>query len=128
MERSESGPHDIWSSKGGSPYLCQLRTVSVVPLQRALSCVLTHMGCNPPQKHSSLTVVELDDTLPCFMDDRRDSVRATHGLPGEVFAWKTTLGRGRTWSRLFDSHRERWPLVWPSWLTCVMFRLFSLAR
>jgi hypothetical protein len=26
------------------------------------------------------------------MDDRKDSVRVTHGQPGEVFAWKTTLG------------------------------------
>jgi hypothetical protein len=40
-------------------------------------------------------VAELDDTLPRFMNDRRDTVRATHGLPIEVFTWKTTLGRGR---------------------------------
>jgi hypothetical protein len=37
-------------------------------------------------------VTELDDTLPHFTNDRRDSVWATHRLPGEVFAWKTTLG------------------------------------
>jgi hypothetical protein len=42
------------------------------------------------------TVVELNDTLPRFMDVHWDSVRATHGLPGEVLAWKTTLGRGST--------------------------------
>jgi hypothetical protein len=71
---------------------------------------------------------ELDDTLPCFTDDRRDSVRATHVLPSEVFAWKTALGRGRTRSQLFDSHRERWPLMLPSWFTCRVVRLFSLAR
>jgi hypothetical protein len=53
------------------------------------------------------TVTELDDILPHFMGDRRDSVRATHGLPVEVFMWKTALGRGRAWSQLFDSHRER---------------------
>jgi hypothetical protein len=28
---------------------------------------------------------------------RRNSVQANHRLPFEVFAWKTTLGRGRTW-------------------------------
>jgi hypothetical protein len=66
------------------------------------------------------TVTELDDILPRFMDDRRDSVWATHGLPVEVFTWKMTLGWGRTWSRLFDSHCERWPLMLPSWLMCVM--------
>jgi hypothetical protein len=42
------------------------------------------------------TVAEFDDTLRRFTDDRRDNVRATHGLPGEVFAWKMALGRGRT--------------------------------
>jgi hypothetical protein len=41
-------------------------------------------------------VAELDDNFPRFMDGRRDSVRDTHRLPDEVFAWKTALGRGRT--------------------------------
>jgi hypothetical protein len=31
MGMSESGPHDIRSSDGGSPHLCRLRTTSVVP-------------------------------------------------------------------------------------------------
>jgi hypothetical protein len=31
-------------------------------------------------------------------------------------------------SQLFDSHRERWPLVLPSWLTCVMLPGWYLAR
>jgi hypothetical protein len=31
MGRSESGPHYIQSSDGGSPGLCRLRTASVVP-------------------------------------------------------------------------------------------------
>jgi hypothetical protein len=48
------------------------------------------------QKLSSSTVTELDDNLPCFMDDRRDSVQATQGLPIEVFTWKMALGWGRT--------------------------------
>jgi hypothetical protein len=67
-------------------------------------------------------VAELDNTIPRFSDDRRDSVWATHGLPVEVFALKTTLGRGRTQSRLFDSHHERSPLMVPSWLTCVVLQ------
>jgi hypothetical protein len=31
MGRSESGPHEIRSSDGGSPCLCRLRTALVVP-------------------------------------------------------------------------------------------------
>jgi hypothetical protein len=62
--------------QGGSPRLCRLRTVSTVPC------------C----KFSSLTVIELDDILPCFTGVHWDSVRAAHGLPIEVFVWKTTLG------------------------------------
>jgi hypothetical protein len=41
-------------------------------------------------------VTELDDTLPHFTDVQWYSVRATHGLPVKVFAWKTALERGRT--------------------------------
>jgi hypothetical protein len=41
-------------------------------------------------------VAELDDTLPRITDDRRDSVRATDGVPEEGFVWKMALGRGRT--------------------------------
>jgi hypothetical protein len=66
------------------------------------------------------TVGELDDTLPHFTDVQWDSVWATHGLPIEVFMWKMALGRGSPRSWLFDSHRERWPLMVHSWLACVM--------
>jgi hypothetical protein len=38
-------------------------------LQQALSCVLTHMRFMGSHKLSSLTVAELDDTLPRFTDD-----------------------------------------------------------
>jgi hypothetical protein len=38
-------------------------------LQQALSRVLTHMRFMGSHKLSSLTVVELDDTLPRFTDD-----------------------------------------------------------
>jgi hypothetical protein len=40
-------------------------------LQQVLSCVLTHVGFMGSRKLSSLTVVELDDTLPRFTDDIR---------------------------------------------------------
>jgi hypothetical protein len=45
-----------------------------------------------PANLVALMVVELDDTLPRFTDDRRDSVRATQGLPVVVFIWKMALG------------------------------------
>jgi hypothetical protein len=43
--------------------------ISCALLQQALSCILTHTGFTEPRKLSSLTVIELDDTLPRFMDD-----------------------------------------------------------
>jgi hypothetical protein len=43
----------------------------------------------------ALCVDELDDTLPCFTGVQWDSVRATHSVSAEAYAWKTTLGRGR---------------------------------
>jgi hypothetical protein len=90
------------------------------PLQQALIMYRRIRDLWGPTNIVASTVTELDDTLPCFMDVQCDSVRATHRLPIEVFTWKMALGGGRTRSRLFDSHRERWPLVVPSWLTCVM--------
>jgi hypothetical protein len=38
----------------------------------------------------------LDDTLPHFMGVQWDSVRATHGVFTEAYAWKMALGRGGT--------------------------------
>jgi hypothetical protein len=49
-----------------------------------------------PTNLVALYVIELDDTLSRFMDVQWDSVRATHGVSAEVFAWKTTQGRART--------------------------------
>jgi hypothetical protein len=51
MERSESGLHDIRSSEGGSPCLCQLRTTSVGPPAISIDYVLMHtsyMGLRKP--------------------------------------------------------------------------------
>jgi hypothetical protein len=43
--------------------------VGCTMLQQALSCVLTHTGFMGSRKLSSLTVIELDDTLSHFTDD-----------------------------------------------------------
>jgi hypothetical protein len=37
-------------------------------------------------------VKELDDTLPHFTGVQWDSIRTTHGVSVEAYAWKTTLG------------------------------------
>jgi hypothetical protein len=42
--------------------------------------------------------------------------------------WKTCTREKCDPVRLFDRCRELWPLVVPSWLTCVMFSGFSLGR
>jgi hypothetical protein len=93
MGRSESAPHDIQSTEGGSPRLCRLRAASVGPLQQALTIYWRIWAIWVPANLIALTVIELDDTSQMV---RRDSVRATHRLPSEVFTWKTALGRGRT--------------------------------
>jgi hypothetical protein len=38
----------------------------------------------------------LDDTIPRFTGLQWNSVRATHGVSVEAYAWKTAPGRGRT--------------------------------
>jgi hypothetical protein len=68
MGRSESGPHDIRSSEGGSPRHCQLRTASVVHPVRSIEWCTDAYGHYTPWKLSRSTVVELDDNLPRFMD------------------------------------------------------------
>jgi hypothetical protein len=55
-------------------------------------------------------VTELDDTSPYFTDDI-----------GIVWGPPTDARRGAVGpARLYDSRHELWPLVVPSWLTCVM--------
>jgi hypothetical protein len=53
MGRSESGPHDIRCSEGGSPHLCRLRTASVGSPAISIDYVLMHMGYLGPCKPSS---------------------------------------------------------------------------
>jgi hypothetical protein len=69
MGRSESGLHDIWSSEGGSPRLCRLRTASVDPPATSIDYVLNIRAIWVPANLVASTVAELDDTLPRFTDD-----------------------------------------------------------
>jgi hypothetical protein len=58
--------------------------------------VLTHTGNMESPNLVALCADGLDDTLPCFMGVQWDSVQATHGVSAEAYAWKMTLGQGRT--------------------------------
>jgi hypothetical protein len=44
-----------------------------------------------PTNLVALTVADLDDTPPYFMDVQWDSVRATHGVSVKAYTWKTAL-------------------------------------
>jgi hypothetical protein len=57
----------IRSSECGSPRLCQLRTDRLT-LVNKIDYVLTHMRLWGPANLVASMVVELDDTLPRFMD------------------------------------------------------------
>jgi hypothetical protein len=81
--------------QGGSPRLCRLRTASVCALlQQALSCVLTHTGFMGSHKLSSVDDRWVGRHPTVLHGWHWNSVRVTHRLPGEVFAWKTALGYG----------------------------------
>jgi hypothetical protein len=59
--------------------------------------VLTHTGHMESPNLVASCVDGLDDILPHFTGVQWGSVRATHGVSTESYAWKMTLGRGRTW-------------------------------
>jgi hypothetical protein len=58
--------------------------------------MLTHTGHVESPNGVASSIDELDNTLPRFTGVEWDSVRATHGVSDEAYAWKTSLGRGRT--------------------------------
>jgi hypothetical protein len=112
---------------------CQIQSSKVVappcvdwgpivwPRWTRLSCVLTHIGFVGSRKLSSFNGRWVGWHPTVLHRWHWDSVRATHGLPGEVFTWMMTLWySGPGPARLFDSQCERWPLVLPVWFTCVV--------
>jgi hypothetical protein len=58
--------------------------------------VLTHTGHMESPDLVTSCADGLDDTLPHFTGVQWDSVRATHNVSSEAYAWKTTLEWGRT--------------------------------
>jgi hypothetical protein len=112
---------------------CQIRSSKVVapacidwglivwPRWTRLSFVLMNTGFMGSHKLSSFDVRWIGWHSTVLHEWHWDSVHATHGLPGEVFTWKTILGYGGPGpARLFDSQCERWPLMIPVWFTCVV--------
>jgi hypothetical protein len=77
----------VHNSEDGSPRLCRLRTNSL-SLMNKIDYVRTHLRLWGPAILVALTIAELDDTLPHFMDVQWDSVWATHECPSK-------LSRGR---------------------------------
>jgi hypothetical protein len=97
---------------------CQIRSSKVVapacvdwgpivwPQWTRLSCVLTHTGFMGSHKLSSFDGRWVGQHPTVLHRCHWDSVRATHGLPCEVFAWKTTLGYGGPGSTLWLSMQK----------------------
>jgi hypothetical protein len=80
-----------------SRILCRLRTALVGSEWTNIWNVLALIGHMESPNWVASCVDELDDTLPRFMDVQWVSVRATHGVSTEAYAWKTALGQG--WTR-----------------------------
>jgi hypothetical protein len=81
----------IWSSKVVAP-TCVDWGLIVWPRWTRLNRVLTHTGFMGSHKLSSFNGRWVGWHSTVLHGWHWDSVRATHGLPGEVFAWKTALG------------------------------------
>jgi hypothetical protein len=103
--------------RGCSPRLCQLRPASGGSERTSILNVLMHMGHMELPNWVASCVYELDDTLPRFTGVQWDSVRATHGVSAEAYAWKTALGRGRTQPGLL---MMSWTIATHTALACVV--------
>jgi hypothetical protein len=81
----------IWSSEVIAP-TCVDWGLIVWPWWIRLSCVVMHTGFMGSHKLSSSDGRWVGRHPTVLYGWHWDSVLATHGLPGEVFAWKTALG------------------------------------
>jgi hypothetical protein len=120
MRGSESGPFDIQSSGGGSPYLCRLRTDRLAPVSK-FNYVLTHTRYMESCKLSSFDGRRVGQSLtsPIVMYTGIVYGSSTDS-PTCSITWKTHTREWCNPARLFDCCRELWPLVSPLWLTCVV--------
>jgi hypothetical protein len=106
--------------RGGSPRPCRLRTDRLA-LMSKFDCVLTHTRYMGSRKLSSFDGHRVGRSLtsPVVM-----YTGIVYGPPMDNpacgIAWKTYTREMCDPTRLFDRCRELWPLVVPSWPTCVM--------
>jgi hypothetical protein len=117
----------IQSSKVVAPTCVDWGTI-VWPRWTRLSCVLMQMGFMGSHKLSSLTVLELDDTLPHFTDD----IGIVFGPPTD---YPSRFSHGRRYSGEVGPGLNLWQSMWKVATrgTCVVHvcrvvKLFSLAR
>jgi hypothetical protein len=117
----------IRSFESGSPCLCRLRTASVGPCCNKHWVVYWRIwDLWGPANLVALTVAELDDTPLYFTDDIGIVFEPSTDYPSRFLCGRWHLGMVGP-AQLFDSHRERWSLVLPSWLTCVVLPDWYLA-
>jgi hypothetical protein len=112
----------------GSPHLCRLRTMSVGPCCNKHWVVYWSIwDLWGPVNLVPSTVTELDETPLYFTD----GIGIVFGSPTD-YASRFLCGRRHYGTvglaQLFDSHCERWTLVLPLWLTCVMLPRWYLVR
>jgi hypothetical protein len=96
MGRKGSGLMWNLELQGCSPCLCRLSPASVGSEWTSIWNILTHTGHMESPNCVALCVDKLDNILPHFMGVQWDSVRATHGVFAEAYAWKMAVGWGRT--------------------------------
>jgi hypothetical protein len=112
---------------GGSPHLCQLKTVSVGPFETSIDYVLMHAGFMGSRKLSSFHGRRVGRYIisPIVM-----YTEIVYGPPTDSpkcsIVWKTCTRERWDLTRLLERCHELWPLVMPSWLTCVVLSDFLL--
>jgi hypothetical protein len=93
--------------------------VSWATLQQALIMYWRTQNLWGPGNLVASTVTELDDTPLCLTDVHWDNTGATHGCLSRYRVEDLHYGTVGP-AQPFDSHRELWPLVVPSWLMCLV--------
>jgi hypothetical protein len=120
MRRNESEPFDIRSSDGDSPCLCRWRINRLSPVSK-IDYVMVHMGHMESRKLSSFDSHQVGRSLTSPIVMYIGIVyRPPMDSPVCGSMWKTYTRERCNPARLFDCCHELWPLVSPSWLTCVV--------
>jgi hypothetical protein len=114
--------------QGGIPRTCRLRTDRLAPVCK-FDYALAQTWFIGSHKHSSFDShrVEWSLTSPAVMYTGILYGQPTYS-PVCGIVWKMWTRERCDPTRLFDHCHDLWPLVVPSWLTCVVLSGFFLAR